>query len=290
MQPETLNSLASAEGDKNVRQVVLKQMKLPKKRWIVLTLLIAFILFTMGAKRIDIGITCPLCLQSGERVEKELFGIPYYHHQWLRPHIKTNDLPPGVPLPKGYVDPTLYEEIYGHPCTHVFKRTGFCRSTFGLVGCGSYHEGSRLGVRNDAAEEVFHAYTRIGDKAIARKTLDLLEIWQPINSDEPTSSKFFFLIQNLPLIKTPQEWERMLVQAEEDGNGTGSVITDVFVLKERLSSGDHRMQLAAIDALATLNTPEAWKVLAGALKRSELVDHAGERIRGPTTSPFIRQC
>ena len=141
-------------------------------------------------------------------------------------------------------------------------------------------------MRNDAAAEVFHAYSRIGDKAIARKTLDLLELWQPINSNAQASSKFYFLIQNLPLIKTPQEWERMLVQVEDDESATGSVITDVSVLKERLSSGDQRMQLAAIDALATLNTPEAWKVLAGALKRSELAYHASERIRGAHYLPL----
>ena len=89
-------------------------MKLPKKRCIVLMFIIGFILFTSGAKRIDIGITCPLCLQSGERVEKELFGIPYYHHQSLRPKIKTKDLPPSVPLPKGYVNPTLWRYMAIH--------------------------------------------------------------------------------------------------------------------------------------------------------------------------------
>jgi hypothetical protein len=254
-------------------------MKLPKKRWIVLTLIIAFILFTVGGRRIDIALTCPLCLQSGDRVEKDLFGIPYYRHQSLRRYPGGIDTPFGVGPRSGYVDPKLYEEIFGHPCTHEFKKGGFCRSTYGLVGCGAYGEGSRLRVRNEVAVEIFHAYSRVHDKAIARKTFDLIESLQPINSTLPPDPKFYFLRHNLALVGTVKEWEQVLADAQDDESSTGLVVRDIPVLKERLTSGDLHLQLAVIEALAELNTPESWKALAPALNEPQLAGRVNEMIR-----------
>lgn len=175
-----------------------------EKFFIQILIVLGCVILFFSQASVSSSFVCPHCLQTAGMVEKEVLGITVYRSKLkLRDEYSAQG---GLP-----VDPNLYTQIIGRPCTHNFKRAGFCRYTFGMVGCGSYGSGSLFRHRNLATEEVYRAYGRVGDKALARKTLGLLETWQPANSTLSANSSILGLNYQLASVTNAQQWEQVIM-------------------------------------------------------------------------------
>ena len=160
------------------------------------------------------GAICTHCLQHFNGLQKQVLGITYYHS--LRPNQRhrglasSDALGPGIPS----IDPALYTDIFGRKCSHSYQRLGMCK--YSMTGVRCY--GGRGGFQPvwDAIEEVYRAYSRINDRALAQKSLAIIErLGAPINDDEKWKELEAFS-QGLALVLSNEEWQR-LIESEQAG-------------------------------------------------------------------------
>lgn len=129
---------------------------------------------------------CPRCLEAAQGEVREFWGVPYSRRERVGA-VDRSIMSPGAAggdFPE--VSARTYKKVMGRECGHSFVKMGFCRSGWGMIGCGDFGEGRRYMQRNRMVEEVYRAYGRMGDAALARASLELLEeIWPvPLPKEE----------------------------------------------------------------------------------------------------------
>jgi hypothetical protein len=224
--------------------------------------------------------TCARCLTEVSGVEKSALGIVYSRTE--TPH-------------RTLFDPHLYQKITGRDCEHAFIRTGFCRYSLGLIGCGQ-SGGPKYELRRALIENLYRTFLRIDDSALALESYRFIDQRLPI--DLPPGEKstrtavtmdsifqveaypadpLSILYRGLPLVGDPQEWRRIL-DAARTGNASIDLLTDSAILVSRLQNLDKAGQFQIIDQLAALDKPEAWAAVAGCLNDPRTYHHAAELI------------
>lgn len=113
---------------------------------------------TCGRSSVSYSAICAQCLQHARGVEKELLGFPYYSRQRLSQNPGGLMSPAIFSPPVAQIDPAIYEQIFGRPCEHFFVRGGFCRYSWGMVGCGSHGAARQFGFRDALIEQLYRAY------------------------------------------------------------------------------------------------------------------------------------
>ncbi len=239
--------------------------------------------------------TCCTCLQEAGGVENSIFGVTYFRSEKERRSQRgaftsytggTNIAP---------VDPGLYPVISGHACKHHFTRQGFCRHSFHATGCGRFG-GQQHAFRMDLMENLYRAYERVPDQALARETLELIDRLYPLvpakGAADPSSyppihhtfqigslpnEPLSILYRGLALVSHPAEWREVL-DAARSGNGSLELLVDPTALARYLKDPDPVRRVQVIDQLADLKDPEAWSWVAECLKDPETREFAARKI------------
>ena len=178
---------------------------------------------TCSRSTLSYGAICARCLQHASGIEKSIFGVRYYRkavHRQASGGLMSPDIF-GPPIAQ--IDPHLYEEISGHACAHLFMRTGFCRYSSGMVGCGSFG-GRQYQFRNALIENLYRAYLRVPDKPLARESFELIDQLFPVSSDRSAerppmqhpleaealpNEPLSILLRGLALVSSTTEWRRV---------------------------------------------------------------------------------
>jgi hypothetical protein len=182
-----------------------------KKRILISSIFVAaFLLLAwgMGGRTgFDYGLTCTKCLDDSHVIERKFLGVTYSN--------KTTR----------WGAPSDYADITGHECKHVFHKGGCGKSWISWsgsgIGCGMTGEGMVFRDRNQAIRRTFELHQRFGNKALAKRTLDLIDKWLPPDFDWKASRgrselRDRMLCFSLVFHETESEvaWQRLLDVAE----------------------------------------------------------------------------
>lgn len=246
---------------------------------------------------------CARCLQHQHGVEYSILGLRYSHHEWLSQGVG-GLMSPAIFSPHiAPVDPHIYDEIFGRPCQHSFIRAGFCRSSFGVTGCGAFGGSDQYGVREALIENLYGAWRRIPDRELARATYAYIEELSPIVTGQsrlelsPTflqfeaqrpDSSLGILMRGLPLVTTEAEWAKLLRDARQ-GNGDTGLLQDIPLLAARLQFKDPIVRAQVVDQLASLDQPEAWEVIATVLRDDDIGGKAMDHILDARKFPLFEK-
>jgi hypothetical protein len=243
-----------------------------------------FIIGQCTATRTSYSAICARCLQHISGYERTFFGINISRRErMVQGHggLMSPDIfgPPISPC-----DPKLYHEITGKSCDHAYMRSGFCRYTWGMVGCGSYGGAERYRFRNSLVDRVYGAYLRIKDKDLALDTMTLLDGRYPIASGKVRAETIFYepppkgnaapqeplslLHDGLGIVTTGDEWRALLAAVR--GGSEFSMTTDLQGLIVRLEDESATVRRNALERLVALDEPEAWTEVARSMDDPEL--------------------
>jgi hypothetical protein len=260
-----------------------------------LAILSAFLLGVASRTTLSYSETCLSCLQEAGGVEKSIFGITYSHVEKQRRSERGGFISYVDGTKIEPIDPRAYREIAGHECEHTFVRGGFCRYRSGGVGCGSFG-GPRHEFRKELMENLYRAYRRVPDRALARETLEVIERHYPISLvtnkassgprppiefalqiDELANEPLGILYRGLALMNNSAEW-RQVLDAASSGDGSLKLLVDPASLAQRLDNPDPGIRWQIIDQLAALKDPGAWTAIANCLKDRHTREHAARQI------------
>lgn len=225
--------------------------------------------------------TCVACLRQSSGVEKSILGITYSRDEKQHPHAGTAYDPVSNLRVIAPLDPKLYQEITGHRCEHKFVRSRFLRE----------HQ-----FRKELVENLYRAYLRVPDQALAREAVAMIDQLYPIDlaknpaapgnrphmhyaleaaslPNEPLS----ILYRGLGLLSNPTEWHQVL-DAARAGDGSLKLFVDPAILVRQLENPDPEVRRQVIDQLAALKDPRAWTAIAGCLMDPHMRTHASEQI------------
>ena len=224
---------------------------------------------------VDYGATCTRCLQRQKGLETWLLGARVWHTEKLAPPLWVGYDPDDPPLPA--VAPKIYEEIFGQPCDHLFKREGFGREQHSFlmssIGCGQYPDGIAFSPRANFIEALYRLHKRVKNPPFARATYAVLDQLFPPNTSItaaldlhheamwPTS----YLAQAtaiLNLIDSEAEWKTALDFFNNSFNGPAPFISDAEFLNQRLTSSDPVLRRGSAQMLADTPTLDDAKSLA----------------------------
>lgn len=147
------------------------------------------------------------------------------------------------------VDPKAYADITGQACTHVFKKTGFCRYRNGGVGCGSFGEGMAFRPRLEILEVIFRTYGRIPDGELGKASLAALDRIFPPDATVQEAGKLSYDFEGtaknlntmsllLSVVETAEEWRSGVDYFEKGFQGEVPLISDPMFLESRAHSTD----------------------------------------------------
>lgn len=272
--------------------------RVKKARLIFYSLLVILAVLLLGAgSRSSLSYTqiCPKCLQEAGGVERSIFGITWSNVVKQRRSESGGFVSYTDGTRIAPIDPGDYLEIAGHPCEHIFLRTGFCRYRSGSVGCGRFG-GEQHEFRKDLMVNLYRGFRLIHDQTLARETLELIDRLYPLHvakasdsagsgpsihhafeveslPDEPLS----ILYRGLAMMRDSAEW-RQVLNASKAGDGSLGILVDPALLAQRLDHPDPAIRYQLIDQLAALNDPGAWATIANCLNDRQTQDHAARKI------------
>jgi hypothetical protein len=261
--------------------------------WVISALFVLMLLASGSRSTLSYSAVCPRCMQHAAGVEKSFFGIVYSRKEVHRQTSGGLMSPDIFGPPVAQIDPRFYEEIMGHPCTHVFIRGGFCRYSGGMVACGSFGQARQYEFRHALIENLFRAYRRTSDKVLARETYGLIDelypivdpkdrrspppLLHPLEAEAWPNEPLSILLRGLALVNTSEEWRDVLA-ATRQGNGFLDLLQNQAILASRLEHSDPAVRLQAVDQLAAMKDPAAWSLVATVLNDRAIGKHAAERI------------
>jgi hypothetical protein len=259
-------------------QQVSDRMK--KSRFVIYSLL-AVVLVWLSRARHTYSATCLSCLRQSSSVERSILGITYSRDEKQHPHAGTFYDPVSDRRAIAPLDPKLYQEITGHLCEHTFVRSRFLRG----------HQ-----FRKELIENLYRAYLRIPDQALARETLAMIDRFYPISlvkdpaslgirspiqygleAESLPNESLSILHRGLVLVGTAAEW-RQVLDAARSHDGSLKLLVDPTILVKKLETPDPAVRFQVIDQLAALNDPSAWTVIAGCLNDPHTRNHAANKI------------
>lgn len=189
------------------------------------------------------------------------------------------------------VDPTIYQKITGHPCSHDFKRTGFCRFGRGVIGCGHFGAGTAFRPRLEVLEVIFRTYGRIPDQELAKASLATLDrIFPPtVATQEAHKIAYDFegAVKNLntvslllSVVETPEEWRATTSHFENGFQGDPPFIFDPEFIRKRMESKDPLVRQGCVAAASVLKIPPDDAMLSMMLDDSDqnVSREAGDKI------------
>lgn len=260
-----------------------------------LAILFLILLGASSRTSLNYSATCLVCLQEAGGVEKSIFGITYSHVEKQRRSSRGGFISYGGGASIAPIDPSVYPEISGHPCEHTFVRGGFCRYRSGSIGCGKFG-GSQFEFRKELMVNLYQAYRRVPDQALANETLAMIDQLYPIINTKDMASpdhrppiEYAFQVESLPneplgilyrglaLISDSAEW-RQVLDAARAGDGKLKLLVDPAVLELRLTNPDPAIRRQVIDQLSAMKDPSAWVIIANCLKDAQTRDHAAQQI------------
>lgn len=160
----------------------------------------AVVALLLGGSTYDYGLQCTKCLHYKHVVLQRCFGIPFYRSS--SEHANRGD----------------YEKVFGHSCQHIFRKDGFGRSSYSLLGsgggCGSTAEGTFLRYRTRAVSTTYELVKRVGEKQLARETFAVIDrIMPPETRSSPGAmipSELVSLSIYLDSVQSREDWLEVL--------------------------------------------------------------------------------
>ncbi len=182
-----------------------------KKLLIAVAILIGVFFAGLLFQTYDYGKTCIYCLRDYHVVEEQFCGVTFYRKSKLRD--------------EGY---PRYEEVFGHPCEHVYKTGGFGRSIGGIwgggIGCGMTAEGVLFRQRKAIIGLSYRLSETTRETAPLITTIELMDIWFPetLLKDFSGDTSLVSAGQNaafswendLQDVQTVEEWNTVIKNAQ----------------------------------------------------------------------------
>ena len=158
---------------------------------------------------------CASCLQHAYLHEKKCLGYCYYSRRQLAQRhggiMSPASFSPSIPQ----VDPQLYQEIFGRPCEHRFKKGGFGRARRTPLGTrysdGTHNEWHVFLPRLTLVEGIYHCYQATGNASLARETYQVIDELLPVDAEEIRHYKELLdLGDRLKKVSNEEEWMKLL--------------------------------------------------------------------------------
>jgi hypothetical protein len=128
--------------------------------------LVVFVLIVLGAwETYDYGLNCTKCELTKHVVDERFLGIAVFRSSTSRG------------------SDAAYRGIFGHPCEHVFRKTGFGAVLHGIPGtpcrCGVTGEGSLFQQRSRAVKATYELDKKFSNKELALESFRLIDRLMP---------------------------------------------------------------------------------------------------------------
>ena len=242
------------------------------KKWVWRLLLLALLLACLNGvfgTGVSYHATCARCQTEAKGRESKLFGVTFGRHLDVVPPKKNQSSPP--------TGPDTYNQIFGRPCEHLFKRGGAGWSSLGMIGCGAFPEESAFAPRTHAIRALFDLFHRIGHKDHAMESYACIDILLKADAPlkvafanrfdpESVNQRLEEFADMMDMVSTEQEWLQALSHAHSGFVGSPPFLSDVTLLKSRLADHHPAVHRTASLRLMELSFHERWNHVSACLE------------------------